>query len=575
MSIEESNILDKILWAERCIKKHELLYNNILSFNSWNEFPFKVKVYNYYHGIVSFPLCKICKNPVNFHNGKYSTYCSNVCSNSDLDSISSRKDTMINKYGCLSLIGNEDTRKKIKETNLSRYGFETSSKSGEVKKKISKSKKNISSKKKDEINNKRIVTNLIKYGVDNVAKSDDIKLKTIETNLNNYGYEFSIMSPEIINKRRNNYLNKTGKSHHFQFQDIVNEMQVSRKKKMADKFLDKLSTLNLSIIDYSNGRLNIMCDECKNSYNILIYVLYQRLNSNRTICTNCNPLYNKTSSYQSEIIKLMENNNIKYIKNDRKILNGKEIDILIPDKNIGIEINGLYWHNEFYKDKYYHLNKKKSSLDKGIRLVHIWEDDWLYKKDICLSYLSNILGICNNRIYARKCEIREVTDINEIKSFLSTNHLQGFSPSQIKIGLYYNNELVSLMTFGKRNINSDSNFELIRFCNKLNHVVVGSATRLFNFFIKNYDFDSIISFSDESSFDGLVYEKMGFKFEHLSEPNYYWVVDGVRNHRFNFNKKRLVKLGFDANKTEVEIMHERGYYRIWGCGQKKWIYEKM
>jgi len=103
--------------------------------------------------------------------------------------------------------------------------------------------------------------------------------------------------------------------------------------------------------------------------------------------------------------------------------------------------------------------------------------------------------------------------------------------------------------------------------------VIGSATKLFKYFISNYDYDTIISYSDESSFTGGIYEKMGFLYEHTSPPNYFWVVDGIRKHRFNYNKKKLVKIGHDPNKSEVEIMHELGYYRIWGCGQKRWIYE--
>ena len=573
MTEEEYLILSDILWAERCIKKHNSLYNNIIQFNRENDITFVNKVYNYYHKIDKIPSCKICDNPVKFHNKSYSIYCSNRCKNSDPEFKATREDSMLKKYGVKSLIGSKECREKIKKTNIEKYGFEVSSKSDLVRKKVSISKKNATPEEKKNTNNKRAETNIEKYGVDNVAKSEIVKAKTINSNINKWGCEFPIMDKSVVEKRKNNYIKKTGKDHHFKISDILNKMQVSRKETMSNNYLKKLNNLNLSVVDYKSGTLDIFCDKCNKMYSILVYVLYQRISENRTICINCNPLYNKTSSHHTEIINFLEKNNIVSIKNDRKILNGKEIDIYIPTKNIAIEFNGLYWHSELYKNKTYHLDKKNSCENKGIRLIHIWEDDWVNKRDICISYLSNSLGLCANKIYGRKCELKEIHDTNIVRDFLNNNHLQGYSSSSIKLGLFYENELVSVMTFGYRNTNSKKEYELIRFCNKINYTVIGSATKLFKYFISNYDYDTIISYSDESSFTGGIYEKMGFLYEHTSPPNYFWVVDGIRKHRFNYNKKKLVKIGHDPNKSEVEIMHELGYYRIWGCGQKRWIYE--
>lgn len=131
------------------------------------------------------------------------------------------------------------------------------------------------------------------------------------------------------------------------------------------------------------------------------------------------------------------------------------------------------------------------------------------------------------------------------------------------------------MTFGYRFTNSKKEYELIRFCNKIGFSVIGASSKLFKYFLNNFDFNRVISYSDISMFTGGMYEKLNFKYISTSEPNYFWIVNGVRRHRFNYNKKKLIKDGFDGAKTEVEIMHERGYYRIWGCGQKRWVYEKM
>ena len=131
------------------------------------------------------------------------------------------------------------------------------------------------------------------------------------------------------------------------------------------------------------------------------------------------------------------------------------------------------------------------------------------------------------------------------------------------------------MTFSERNINSKKEMELVRFCSKLNTNVIGGASKLFKYFLRNYEYTSITSYADVSMFGGGLYKKLRFEFKHRSKPNYYWVVGGIRHHRFNFNKKKLIKEGFDPNKTEREIMYERGFFRIWGCGQDKYVYTNL
>jgi hypothetical protein len=182
--------------------------------------------------------------------------------------------------------------------------------------------------------------------------------------------------------------------------------------------------------------------------------------------------------------------------------------------------------------------------------------------------------LIKERIYARQCEIRVVEDSKLVREFLDKNHIQGYSQSSIKLGLYYKNELVSLMTFGYRHTNAKKEFELIRFCNRINLNVIGSASKLFNYFKQNFQFNELISYSDFRLFDGKMYKTLGFTKQHLSKPDYFWCKDIERKHRFNFNKQKLIKEGFDGSKTEVDIMHERGYFRVFGCGQYRWIYHK-
>ena len=184
--------------------------------------------------------------------------------------------------------------------------------------------------------------------------------------------------------------------------------------------------------------------------------------------------------------------------------------------------------------------------------------------------MKSVLGLTDEKIYARKCKIKDVS-FSDCKIFLEKNHIQGNVNAKHRYGLYYNDELVSLMTFGskRKNLGSkseDESYELLRFCNKLNTTVVGGASRLMNYFIKTHNPKEIISYCDRRWSQGQLYEKLGFKLDHISKPNYFYIVNGKRENRFKYRKSELVKQGFDKNKTEHEIMLKRKIYRIYDCG---------
>jgi GR25 family glycosyltransferase involved in LPS biosynthesis len=255
---------------------------------------------------------------------------------------------------------------------------------------------------------------------------------------------------------------------------------------------------------------------------------------------------------------LTKNSVIKNFK-----IENHELDIYIPEMNLAIEFNGLYWHSELFKDKNYHYNKWKLCQDNTIRLVTICEDDWNLKQDIVKSIIKNKLGVNQNKIYARKCQIKE---IKSTKEFLDNNHLQGWCQSSVNLGLFYNNELVSLMTFGKKRMimkgkSQENEYELLRFCNKLDTSVVGGASKLFKYFIDNYKPEQVISYANLDISNGNLYDKLGFKLEKYTGINYWWAKDGVKYHRSNFMKHKNV----DPDKE--------GYYKIYGTGNLKYKIE--
>ena len=399
---------------------------------------------------------------------------------------------------------------------------------------------------------------------------DEFKFKSIEKYGDIYHYD-----GYINNKQKIKIINKNTGFIYYQSPNLHLKCDYFYNKSNIDKFINNANNRHNYKYDYNesiyiNNKQNIKINCKEHGY-------FEQTPSNHLQgagCPKCNRFNQKEESLY-DFIKSNYNGNIQ--KSNRSILNGKELDIYLPELKMAFEFNGLYWHSELYKDKNYHINKTKKCLEKNIQLIHIWEDDWDNKRDIVESIILNKIGK-SEKIWARKCEIREV-DNKSFRDFLIKNHIQGFVGSKVKLGLFYNKELVSLMTFGslRRSLgqkSKDSNWELLRFSNKIGYTIIGGASKIFKYFLNNFEIDSIISYSDNSRGIGNLYKLLNFKFVNDTTPNYYYIVDSLRSHRFNWRKDILVSDGFDPTKTEVQIMNERGYYRIWDCGNKKWIYKK-
>ena len=350
---------------------------------------------------------------------------------------------------------------------------------------------------------------------------------------------------------------------------------IKNRTKTLKEFIEQANIVHNNKYDYSKSIYN--GNDSKLIITCPIHGDFEQQPNNHLQGQGCKKCFKDKSNIENEIFNFIK---LKYkgevVENDRTMLNGKEIDIFIPEKKLGIEVNGLLWHSEFYKqDKNYHLNKTILAESKNIRIIHIFEDEWKLKNDIIKNILTSILND-NNKIFARKCEVKEISHETS-KNFLNKNHLQGNVNSSIRIGLFYNNELVCLMTFGKNRINLgksylDGEYEMLRFCNKLGYNVVGGASKLLTYFIRTFKPIKIRSYADRRWSKGNMYEKLGFELVRYSPPNYYYVINKIRENRFNYRKDVLVKNGFNKNKTEHEIMIERGIPRIYDCGCL--VYEK-
>ena len=331
-----------------------------------------------------------------------------------------------------------------------------------------------------------------------------------------------------------------------------------------------------STVNYIDGKIkvDIICHN-KNKKGVE-HGVFSQLPPNHLFGQGCPKCFKEKSGVESELCEFIRSLNIGFVENNRKILNGKEIDIYIPDKKIGIEMNGLIWHSELYeKDRKYHLNKTNDCEGKDIQLIHIFEDEWVYKKEIIKSRLRNIFLLNEIKIFARKCKVIEINS-KETNQFINENHLQGAVNASVKIGLFYNEELVSVMTFGKQRKvlgrkDEEDTYEMLRFCNRINTTIIGGASKLLSYFIKFYNPEKIISYADRRWSQGKLYESLNFDFIRNTVPNYFYVVNKKREYRFKYRKDILVKQGFDPMKSEHEIMLERKIPRIYDCGSK--LYE--
>ncbi len=255
-------------------------------------------------------------------------------------------------------------------------------------------------------------------------------------------------------------------------------------------------------------------------------------------------------------------------KGRRDLLDGQEIDVFFPRRKVGVEINGMYWHGEHHKPKFYHSDKYEAARDAKIRLLQFWDFEVDDKPKIVLGMIRNRLGI-SKRVGARVCTV-EVVSSSEARTFLSDNHIQGACKSKVYLGLRYQGRLAAVMSFSTPRFDDTHQWELVRFASHVQISVVGGASRLWAAFLAEHAPESVVSYANRRYSDGNLYEKLGFTLSHVSNPNYFWAMNThIRLSRYASQKHNLAKtLGdkFDPNLSEVDNMHSAGYYRVYDAG---------
>lgn len=595
--------------------------------------------------------CKICNNPVNFKGSiTCSRKCSDtlkkienrenrvckLCSNSFIEKksvtrnfcskecretwqlmpeniairINASKNALLDKYGVPTMMETETFHQKAKEKKAKKYGdenYNNMSKNFATKEErygdknynnFEKIKKTKQEKHGNANYNNRDLANQTsesrygtKYPIQLAKYKDQVKQTCIEK----FGVSSPLKNKEILNKLKATNLERYGVEIASKNEKIKKKIKETHIDKFSEmKIYTKMQVANLTLLEEFDGcKINGLFRSYMFSCNICSNIFEGTFNNNHApICRKCFPC-NKTNRLQRTITEFLDLYKIHYIENTRRIISPLEIDIFIPSHNLGIECDGNYFHSEIKGEtnKTYHLNKSNEAFKKGIKLIHLFEDEIMFNFEIVKSRLLNELGLIKNKIFARKCIIKAVSSKDK-NAFLIQHHIQGKDSASINLGLYYNNNIVSIMTFSKprislgnkKSIKNDEIYELVRFCALTDYIVVGGFQKLFKFFINEYSPKKIITYAD-IRYSGLepsktVYIKSGFNFINFTPPNYYYFTKNnylTRIHRFSFTRKRLLKILNDEGKTpenineltEFDMAQLLGMDRIWNCGNMK------
>ena len=358
---------------------------------------------------------------------------------------------------------------------------------------------------------------------------------------------------------------------------ISSKKNAETQTKSANERLAKnIKEMNLTLLVDIDTRpnLTVSCNKCNTKFTYTRQMFRYPKISN--VCRTCFP-YEKTyrSSGEIEVFEYVKSLCPDAVSNCRTIIQG-EIDIFVPSLNIGIEYNGLYWHSQTVleangRDKWNDYKKYIKLQNKGIKSILIYEDEWHNKQDIVKARLKHILGKSSKKIYARKCTVNSIS--SKISSeFCNKYHLQGNGRTNERYGLFYNNELVAVMTFSLNNLSRKiKNWELNRFCTVDNISIVGGAGKLFSTFLREHNPESVLSYADKRWSEGNLYNTLGFTRKKDTTPGYWYFLPNQykRFHRFALRKNK----NDDQNLSEYENRLLEGYLRIWDCGNSKWIWK--
>lgn len=537
--------------------------------------------------------CLSCKKPLEITTpiARASEYCSLKCSHSSKEVKEKRKKTSVERYGVDNPSKSINVKETIKRTSLERYGVDNPSKSNEVKKRISNANKGNAKERVAKASKTVMQT----HGVEHISQLACVKDKKRQTFVSNFKVDHFFKTLEFKQKMQHHWQTNYGVNNPSQLECVKEKIQDTKCNRYGDSNYNNrekaFNTMNSKYGRHSSQRhwstetanvlqsKDLLSSAAKNqTVNNLADMYSVAPTTVRSALYRydiCN--YDRRKNQYEAIIKdVLDDAGVQYLRNDRKILNGQEIDFLIPEYSLAIELNGHFWHSELLgKDRNYHLNKTKLAEEQGLQLIHIWDFQIDKNLELIKSMILHRLGKSEQVVYARNTLIIELTP-RTYCSFLDNNHIQGSMNSKYKYGLEFNNTLVAVMGFGNSRFNKNT-VELHRFCVAQNYSIVGGASKLFAHFLKMHtDANSVESFALRDISAGKLYTSLGFKKVSETPPNYFYFKNRRVYNRLQFQKHKLSKKleTFDNNLTEWENMKNNEYNRFWDTGSIKYNYKR-
>jgi hypothetical protein len=408
-----------------------------------------------------------------------------------------------------------------------------------------------------------------------LSQSESTKQKISDTlSGRKIGPEAALKAVNTRRERGDDLAPMRGKTHSDETKRLISRKsrESFRKKRENNRapMLERLEQANLRLLNKIDDDLfHLQCKTCDHVFTRTV-ACFQPSKFKIAICDQCflpatiSDGENAVANYLATFFTAKIN------RSDVTVIAPLELDILIKEVNLAIEYCGLYYHSvAMGRGRFYHQFKLKRCRENNLRLITIFEDEWLLKRPIVESMLRNACGTIQYKINARQCTVREL-DTNESSAFLNANHIQGRGRSNVKYGLFYKDELISVMTFSKSEVSHRSTgWEINRFATKLNHTVRGGASRLFKQFIINHHPIEVTSYADLRWGDGKVYGSLGFVWVGDSVPNYWYTKGLKRYHRYALRKTSADPV----DQTEQALRQAEGWNIIYDCGHAKWVWK--
>ncbi|MBT9137700.1 MAG: hypothetical protein DDT31_00238 [Syntrophomonadaceae bacterium] len=282
-----------------------------------------------------------------------------------------------------------------------------------------------------------------------------------------------------------------------------------------------------------------------------------------------------TSKGEAAVAEFVQSLGIGVESRSRKIIPPRELDIWIPEKKLAIEFDGTYWHSAKFEGRKKCREKLELCEARSIHLITLQEHLWINHSEMVKARLSSILGF-TVRLPGRNT-VAKIISTAESKPFLQSNHLQGNARSNVQVGLYHNDELVAVATFGRPRWAHGQDWELIRMASLPRVTVQGGASKLIKFF-RTHHAGSLISYADRCWSTGNVYRQIGFTFSHHTPPSYCWVHHSLGTYaRYQTQKAKLKKLldglkkEFYPELSEEDNMRMAGFLPLYDRGNSVWL----